>query len=60
MRTRLQRQAKDRARRFVSIGGVLVKRGKCIEFRVTHPEHGVLFSGWFIADSNDPVVRGID
>lgn len=60
MRTRLKRQATDRARRFVSINGVTFKRGQRLEFRAIHPEFGVLLSGWFIADSNNPVVRGFD
>jgi hypothetical protein len=44
----------------VSINGVTYRRGQRFHFRAVHPDHGVLFSGWFVADSNNPVVRAIN
>ena len=54
MRTHAKRKMRERSR-FVFVGDTKLRKGQRYEFRGIHPEFGVILSGWFIADSNNPV-----
>lgn len=41
--------------KFVFVGKSKLVRGRRYQFVGTHPQYGVILSGWFIADSNNPV-----
>ena len=57
IRTRAKRAMRDRSFHYVYASGYKLRKNKRYEFRAIHPAYGILFSGWFIADSNNPVVH---
>lgn len=54
MRQHAKRKMRERSR-FVFIEDKKFVRGTRCQFVATHPEFGVILTGWFIADSNNPV-----
>ena len=54
MRTHAKRKMRER-QRFVFIEGKRFARGTHCKFIATHPDYGVILTGWFIADSSNPV-----
>jgi len=60
IRARLQRKTNDHRKRFVYIAGKSFRRGMRLNFQATHPKFGILMQGWFVADSDNPIVKHIE
>ena len=57
VRGQVKRRMRERVRHHVYAGGYKLRRGRRYTFQAVLPDGRVLLSGWFVADSSNPVVR---